>query len=90
MKKFGEITKRGILDVICDRCGQSCKLQNANNLAYATLSAKWPYGSPKDTLHHQLDLCEKCFDWLRSLLNGNGVVISEADYDLGSGHSDLE
>jgi hypothetical protein len=61
-----------------------------HNLSYVTLEGRFPYGSPKDTEHHQLHLCEACYDWLRAFLKENGVEIDVADGNIWSGLSRLD
>ena len=95
---IGEVSKRGITDIICGRCKQSCKIHAFNeidgtpghNISYATLEGRFPYGSTKDTEHHQLHLCEKCYDWLVALLKENGVEVDVAEGDIWTGLSRLD
>ena len=88
MKVRGMEKREVIVDIICDRCKKSCKLSDSlGNISYAELNAKWPYGSYKDTEHHQLHLCEKCYDWLRKLLKRRRVSVRVSEYDLMDGVS---
>lgn len=94
MKKYGDILQRGTKDITCDRCKKSTAILIGNpdiyNFSYATLEARWPYGSPKDAEHHQLHLCEPCYDWLSKLLADNSVTINIADGDAWHGESILD
>lgn len=87
---IGEVSSQGVIDVICGKCKKSCNIQVFNdavgfaaryNLSYATLEASFGFGSPKDTEHHQLHLCERCYDWLVALLKENGVEVDVAEGD---------
>lgn len=91
MKVFGIRKRSELVDITCDRCKKSCKLKDElANVSYAELSARWPYGSLKDGLHHQLHLCEKCYDWLRELLKKRGVIVRITEYDLLDGQSEFD
>lgn len=93
MKIMGDVTKRGLKDIRCGRCKKSCKIEigpKHYNLSYATLEARFPYGSPKDTEHHQLHLCEPCYDWTRELLKANGIEVDVAEGDAYQGKSILD
>jgi hypothetical protein len=86
MKVFGEVKRRDVLDIECDRCHTLCRNQHGN-FQYAELNARWSFGSKKDTQHHQLHLCEPCYDWLHGLLKENGVAIRVAEGDMFTGES---
>ena len=93
MKIMGDVTKRDLKDIRCGRCKKSCKIEigaGHYNLSYATLEARWPYGSPKDTEHHQLHFCEPCYDWVRELLKANGIEVDVAEGDAWQGKSLLD
>ena len=62
MKKLVKETKEVEVceDIICDICDKSCEING--NLNYATLSAKWGYGSDKDLTVHEAHICEGCYD----------------------------
>ncbi|KKM03547.1 hypothetical protein LCGC14_1773430 [marine sediment metagenome] len=54
-------TIRALIDVLCDRCGKSCKCP-LGNVEAALLGAHWGYSSGKDTEIHEAHLCEDCYD----------------------------
>jgi hypothetical protein len=76
-----------IVDVVCDRCGQSCinwklwgapeSVENATAIAeYATFEAHWGYGSRHDGDHWLAHLCEACAEAVRDVIDagaGSGV-----------------
>lgn len=97
MFKYGKVLERGIIDVICDRCGKSCaiRIERANakrqimkrekpvrNFSYVHLIAKFPYGSPKDMQQHEAHICEKCYDELKPILEKWGLKIEISEYPL--------
>lgn len=49
-------------DVICDKCGKSCRDGIGLNFEYATIKADWGFGSDKDTQSHEAHVCEPCYD----------------------------
>lgn len=54
-----------IVDILCDRCGKSCK-NKYGNFNFTTLSADYSFGSEKDGERHKADICEKCYDLIIS------------------------
>lgn len=52
------------LDIICDKCGKSCRDSIGMNFEYASVKAHWGYGSRKDTEKHEAQICEPCYDGL--------------------------
>src|SRR3990172_2012939 len=64
MRKYKtEIVESSLLDdVLCDRCGESCKRKI--NYELANITADWGYESRKDCESADLDICENCFDEL--------------------------
>lgn len=51
-----------LVDVKCDRCGESCWDKQDMNLEFAEIKVMWGYGSDKDLERHKVQLCEKCYD----------------------------
>lgn len=51
-------------DVVCDKCGKSCRDDMDMNFEYATISAYWGYASSKDLYHDEAQICESCYDGL--------------------------
>ncbi len=78
MKVYAEVSTRGIVDVICTKCKKSTK-HASGGCEYATLENKWGYGSPKDGEHHQIHLCEACYD---ALLIAFSLTPEVTDYPL--------
>lgn len=62
MKTYHEQTCRKLDVIFCDVCGGSCKPEGNHDNEHALLSATWGYDSSKDLIHHNIDLCESCFD----------------------------
>ena len=64
MDVHGKQTKEveEVVDVTCDRCGNSCRDKINMNLEYAEMKAMWGYGSGKDCERHKIQLCEPCYD----------------------------
>jgi len=51
-------------DILCDKCGKSCRDSLGMNFEYAEIEAYWGYGSSKDTESHKAEVCELCYDAL--------------------------
>lgn len=49
-------------DVICDKCGKSCRDSMGMNFEYAEIEACWGFASKKDLEHHTAQVCEACYD----------------------------
>ena len=69
IKKIKKKNTEVITDIICDCCGESCKVniggtekKPITQFEYMTLSANWGYGSGKDLEGWEAHLCEKCVD----------------------------
>lgn len=60
-KKVEELVDK-VVDVICDRCGKTCKDEINLNFEFAEVKAMWGYGSNKDLERHKIHLCEPCYD----------------------------
>lgn len=58
-----------IVDVICNRCHQSCAVEFGFDSAF--IMANWGYGSKWDGERHTATLCRACYD---ELLEVFGVV----------------
>lgn len=84
-KEIKEITTEVITDIICDSCGESCKVdkylidndkhpdngQNHCSFEYMKLEARWGYHSNKDLESWTAHVCEKCVDGKLSFINFN-------------------
>lgn len=51
-------------DIICDKCGKSCRDDAGDNYEYAEIEACWGFNSRKDLAHHTAQICENCYDAL--------------------------
>lgn len=55
---------RQIEDVICNKCGKSCKVildDKTFTYEHANIYTTWGYGSERDGEAHDAHLCEQCF-----------------------------
>jgi hypothetical protein len=60
MKIIGRVETEVVTDVKCDICTRSTRL-DAGGLQFATLKAKWGFGSKHDGERYEFHLCEGCF-----------------------------
>lgn len=60
MKITGRVEVEAMIDVRCDVCERSARLESGN-LEYGTLHAQWGYGALHDGEHYEIHLCESCF-----------------------------
>lgn len=51
-------------DIVCDKCGKSCRDDMDMNFEFATLTACWGYASKKDLYQDEAQICEPCYDSL--------------------------
>lgn len=51
-------------DILCDKCGKSCRDDEDMNFEYASVKATWGYCSKKDLTEHEAQICEPCYDSL--------------------------
>jgi hypothetical protein len=52
-------------DILCDKCGKSCRDNEGMNFEYAEITAYWGFGSHnKDDEKHTAQICETCYDGL--------------------------
>lgn len=63
-------------DILCDKCGKSCRDDCDMNFEYAEISSTWGYGSNKDGQRHRGEICEPCYDTL-------GIHPTITDYLFG-------
>lgn len=64
MKVIGKIEIDSLVDVVCDVCDKSCKVDDFSNLEYAMLLADWGYGSTRDGEQHEAHFCQECYEHL--------------------------
>jgi hypothetical protein len=62
--KHKEVQKavKEVDDILCNKCGLTCKDKLNVNYEFALLKASWGYGSEKDLTDSEAHLCEQCFD----------------------------
>lgn len=60
MKITGRVEVDAIIDVRCDVCDRSTRLESGN-LEYGALQAQWGYGALNDGKSYEIHLCESCF-----------------------------
>lgn len=60
MKITGRVETEAVIDVRCDVCGCSARLESGN-LEYGMLYAHWGYGALHDGERYEVHLCEACF-----------------------------
>lgn len=54
-----------VKDVLCNKCGNSCKGLEPESFEFASLQVHWGYGSFKhDGEIHEAHLCESCWEEL--------------------------
>lgn len=54
-----DVPTETIIDIICNKCGQSCKTEF--DYEHAVGHSYFGYGSKHDMEIYKFDLCEKCF-----------------------------
>lgn len=66
MRKYKEVLRKEIADVVCDICKKSCIkcFDDVGFAEYATIEARWGYCSKKDGEKFESEICEDCFDKL--------------------------
>ena len=75
MKKYKKVKKDQLFDIVCDICGVGCRnecseaVEDAGFVEYATLEALWGYCSGKDGEHYVCEMCEDCFDRIKSYID---------------------
>lgn len=74
------IVDRVVRDVICDRCGGSCRHGSGDVAQFeqARFVAHWGYWSDHDGEYWTADLCQGCAEAVRSFIDrgdGSGVAI---------------
>lgn len=60
MKITGRVETEVVTDVKCDICTRSTRA-DAGGLQFATLKAKWGFGTKHDGERYEFHLCEGCF-----------------------------
>ncbi|KFE55404.1 hypothetical protein IV01_12320 [Pseudomonas syringae] len=60
MKITGRVETEVVTDVKCDICTRSTRV-DAGGLQFATLKAKWGFGTKHDGERYEFHLCEGCF-----------------------------
>ena len=60
MKITGRVETEAVVDVSCDVCGSSTRLETGS-LQYGVLHAHWGFGALHDGERYEVHLCEPCF-----------------------------
>ncbi len=62
------VRKHKLVDIQCNRCGASCRLEDEGNFGGGRVTAHGCYGStiPQDLTRWSLHLCQHCLGWLVS------------------------
>lgn len=60
MKHFATVPVETVVDVTCDVCCQSTRVDGYGQ-QFGTLQASWGYDSKHDGEHYEIHLCEPCF-----------------------------
>lgn len=63
-----------IKDILCNKCGNSCKGQACDGFECAELRAHWGYGSKRDGEVHEAHLCEKCWEEISTIFKHSDLV----------------
>jgi hypothetical protein len=73
MKRYESVIQActTLTDIVCDRCGGSCKRKM--NYEHANITAYWGYESGRDEQVFDLDICESCFEEFLEWMNGNSL-----------------
>jgi hypothetical protein len=72
MRKYKKILKDVTSDIVCDICGKSCvdeRWGGVDAAEFATLEAIWGYCSKKDGEKYGCEMCEDCFDKVKSYID---------------------
>lgn len=59
MKKYAKKLKEVVSSVVCNRCGEEVRPDQAWPMDYY-----FGYFSRKDTQEHKSDICEDCYDFI--------------------------
>lgn len=77
MRKYGEGQEKKLIQVVCNKCGRSLKVENGYLREYCfSADTVFGYFSQKDGKKHHFDLCEDCYDELTA---GFAVEAEELD-----------
>jgi hypothetical protein len=77
MRKYKKVLKNDLEDVLCDICGKSCldaRYPDPLMAEFATLEANWGYLSKKDGEQLSLEMCESCFDKVKSHIDSMKIA----------------
>lgn len=67
MNIYDKVPKEVVVDVQCDICGKSCKT-DFGLTECAELYSHWGYASNKDGEKHMCQMCETCYDKVKSFI----------------------
>lgn len=72
MEMFKQVIKHEVDDIVCDLCGDSCKIElgeKTSVLNYASIEGNFNYYiSPFFSETNEDHLCEGCYKWLIKML----------------------
>ncbi len=71
MEILDKVEITDVVDIVCDICGVSTKTE-FGDFEYARFSANWGYASSKDGEHHEVCLCEPCYDQVIAYIESLG------------------
>jgi len=82
MKVFKIAPQEKLDDVICDICNRSTRVSSddADTCEYAELKADWGFRSKKEGEHHEVHLCEGCYDKVKEFIESVGGKVRIEDY----------
>lgn len=77
MRKYKTGNEKKIIDLCCNKCGKSIKVEN-NIVKEGVFSIdyKWGYFSDMDSEIHSFDLCEECY---KEFIDGFIIEIEKAE-----------
>lgn len=81
MKVIGRVESASVVDVRCDICGTSTRMQ-AGGYQFGTLQAHWGYGTRHDGERYEVHLCEDCF--FQALANHKGERRAQIMFSEGA------
>ncbi|HBA47308.1 MAG TPA: hypothetical protein DCZ91_05820 [Lachnospiraceae bacterium] len=77
MRKYGEGQEKKLIQVVCNKCGRSLRVENGHLKEYCfSADPVFGYFSRKDGTRHHFDLCEDCYD---ELTGGFAVAADELE-----------
>ena len=77
--KTEAIEQEKVVDVLCDLCKQSCKVDKdeEHSIEFAALEIEHGYWSEQDGDHEYAHFCLECFDKLKDFIKNSGGRINK-------------